>query len=224
MTSLTLIKGFNNPIHDSQVVFRQLLKAMSEPGTLKSVRSPESIETLYTSTFAVCQALMDQQTPLWLSPNFDTPNIKHNLHFHTGVPITEQHQDALFALVDATVIDTLDVFSQKESTDVTKDFFLDKSKGFSQGNSEYPEMGCTLIIQVSSIKDSLSDTTNLRLTGPGIESQHIVSISDLSPRLLDYLSNETGERNAAFPLGLDFIFIDHNQIVCLPRTTNVEVL
>lgn len=208
MTTPTLITGFQNPTHDSQGVFRQLLKAMSEPGTLVSVTSPESIETLYASTFAVCQALMDQQTPLWLSPKLDTKNIKHNLHFHTGVPVIGQSKDALFAVMNAT----------------EANLFQNVSQDFAQGTDEYPETGCTLIIQVNSIKNFLSDDINLRLTGPGIEEEHVVSISDLAPPLLDYLSNATGERNAPFPLGLDVIFIDQNQLVCLPRTTQVEVL
>ncbi|MGJ8647239.1 MAG: phosphonate C-P lyase system protein PhnH [Marinomonas colpomeniae] len=212
MTTPTLITGFQNPTHDSQGVFRQLLKAMSEPGTLVSVTSPESIETLYASTFAVCQALMDQQTPLWLSPKLDTKNIKHNLHFHTGAPVVEQSKDALFAVMDAEETGLFQTVSQ--------DFF----QSFFQGTDEYPETGCTLIIQVNSIKIVLSELSNLRLTGPGIEEEHLVSISDLAPPLLDYLSNTTGERNASFPLGLDVIFIDQNQLVCLPRTTQVEVL
>lgn len=208
MTTPTLITGFQNPTHDSQGVFRQLLKAMSEPGTLVSVTSPESIETLYASTFAVCQALMDQQTPLWLSPKLDTKNIKHNLHFHTGVPVVGQSKDALFAVMNAT----------------EANLFQNVSQDFAQGTDEYPETGCTLIIQVNSIKNFLSDDINLRLTGPGIEEEHVASISDLASPLLDYLSNATGERNASFPLGLDVIFIDQNQLVCLPRTTQVEVL
>lgn len=208
MTTPTLITGFQNPTHDSQGVFRQLLKAMSEPGTLVSVTSPESIETLYASTFAVCQALMDQQTPLWLSPKLDTKNIKHNLHFHTGVPVVGQSKDALFAVMNAT----------------EANLFQNVSQDFAQGTDEYPETGCTLIIQVNSIKNFLSDDINLRLTGPGIEEEHVASISDLASPLLDYLSNATGERNASFPLGLDVIFIDQNQLICLPRTTQVEVL
>jgi alpha-D-ribose 1-methylphosphonate 5-triphosphate synthase subunit PhnH len=208
MTAITLIKGFQKPTHDSQRVFRQLLKAMSEPGTLVYVDSPESIDSLHASTFAVCQAMMDQQTPLWLSPNFATPNIKHNLHFHTGVPIVEESQQSLFALISPAEIDSVERFPHV----------------FFQGTDEYPETGCTVIVQVHSVKDNVSKGVNLRLTGPGIETAQLVSISDLSPPLLNYLSNQTGERNGSFPLGLDFIFIDKNQLVCLPRTTQVEVL
>ncbi|MBJ7554101.1 phosphonate C-P lyase system protein PhnH [Marinomonas spartinae] len=208
MTTPTLVKGFQHIIHDSQIAFRQLLKAMSEPGSLVSVSSPEPIDHLNASTFAICQAMLDQQTPLWLSPHFHTTNIKHNLHFHTGVSIIDESQQALFALLCPGDLDS----------------FADLSQHFSQGTNEYPETGCTLIVQVSSIKDDLSDEGNLRLTGPGIETAKFVSISDLPLALLDYLSNQTGERNASFPLGLDFIFVDQTHLVCLPRTTQVEVL
>jgi alpha-D-ribose 1-methylphosphonate 5-triphosphate synthase subunit PhnH len=211
MTVPTLIKGFQQPTQDSQVVFRQLLKAMSEPGTIVSVGSPETVAPLYASTFAVCQGLMDQQTPLWLSPHFLTADIKHNLHFHTGVPIVEQGDKSVFALTTPYELQRCDLL-------------LASALGFSQGSSEYPETGCSVIIQVTQIAKTMAESGCLRLTGPGIERERFVLIDELPPALLDYLLDETGNRRATFPLGLDFIFVDPTQLMCLPRTTQVEVL
>ena len=210
-----LIMGFSNPVNDSQVIFRQLLKAMSEPGVCVQANSPALDLPLYGSTFAVCQTLLDQQTPLWLAPSLDTQAIKHNLHFHTGVTLTNSREDALFALASASEIDTFD--------------------DFLAGDHEYPELSCTVILQVDAVIAGKTDTihsseavtdiqpqelTQLRLTGPGIETEHCVSITNMTPSLLAYLV----ERQHKFPLGLDFILIDPAQFIALPRTTNVEVI
>ncbi|MCV2401821.1 phosphonate C-P lyase system protein PhnH [Marinomonas sp. C2222] len=211
-----LVKGFHSPTQDSQVVFRQILKAMSEPGTIVELHSAEAIENLYPSSFATCLSLMDQQTPLWLSPHFDSQKIKHNLHFHSGVTLTDQITDASFALLKSDELESLN--------DVAASFTSDNEKGFSQGSSEYPETGCTVLVQVKKIHSQQADATKLKLTGPGIESEKQVSLSTLPANFLSYLTNNSGVHHSAFPLGLDFIFLDQHQVFCLPRTTLVEVI
>ena len=217
MTTTNIIRGFHNPTHDSQKIFRYLLKAMSEPGTQVQVSSPEAPAPLYNSTFAVCQALLDQQTSLWLSPQLNTTEAQQNLHFHTGVVITKQHENAAFALLNSNELDHLTMLSNEHQP------------YFSHGSSEYPEVSCTLLIQVEHIEVIQSHSGHakameFRLTGPGIKTERLISISQLSLPLISYLTDSTGARKAQFPLGLDFIFIDPRQLICLPRTTKVEVL
>ncbi|TBR42521.1 phosphonate C-P lyase system protein PhnH [Marinomonas agarivorans] len=206
-----LVNGFHDPIADAQSTFRQLLKAMSEPGTLVQAAPAEAMDSLYGSTFALCQTLLDQQTSLWLSPRFCTNTILRNLHFHTGVNVVQQPQTALFALAAPTDIEQYEAFLV--------------------GNHEYPEQSCTLLLQVDRIQVNHADNhvlgdvpqdddmTLLSLTGPGIKTKHQVALSSLSESLLSYLSAP-----ATFPLGLDFIFVDPERFLCLSRTTNVEVI
>ncbi|BBB29286.1 phosphonate C-P lyase system protein PhnH [Neptunomonas japonica] len=218
MNAPTIIKGLVNPINDSQVVFRKLLKAMSEPGVIVNITSPEPLAHLYSSTFAICHALLDQQTPLWLSPELSTTEIKHNLHFHTGMPIANTQNAALFAIAYPNEISDMG--------------------DFSKGSSEYPEISCTLILQINSLAemprnqttDHVADqhvknrshhkNTTLKLSGPGIAQERYVHISDMTDLLIDYLV----ERPDSFPLGVDMIFATEQSLVCIPRTTHVEVV
>lgn len=71
-----------------------------------------------------------------------------------------------------------------------------------------------MIVQLASLEQGIA----LRLTGPGIEHQRIIS-PQLPPALLDYLLN----RPQRFPLGLDFLLTCGECLLALPRTTHVEV-
>jgi alpha-D-ribose 1-methylphosphonate 5-triphosphate synthase subunit PhnH len=193
---------------------------MSEPGCVVHLASPEALTHLYSSTFATCQALLDQQTLLWLSPEFNTADIRHNLHFHTGMAITDEPGNALFAIAYPDEISAISTFSS--------------------GSSEYPETGCTLMLQVNTVSAELVKNassqkniaseistelttealTTLKLSGPGISTERFVHISDLNDVFLNYLV----KRPDSFPLGIDLIFIAQQSLVCIPRTTRVEVL
>ncbi|TVO77863.1 phosphonate C-P lyase system protein PhnH [Sedimenticola selenatireducens] len=202
MQNTAIVAGFADPVSDAQQTFRKVLKAMSEPGVIVEAASPEALEHLYPSTFAVCQTLLDQQTPLWLSKEFSNPKIQHNLHFHTGMPLARQPLDAQFALAYAGEIATLD--------------------DFAKGTAEYPERNCTMILQVQAISASPStdqNSTTLKLSGPGIKTERQIAIAGLSQAVIRYLS----DRPDTFPLGIDFIFTAAQSLVAIPRTTQLEV-
>lgn len=202
-----LVKVFSEPVNDAQVVFRQVLKAMSEPGTIVKLPTTIALPPLYGSTFAICQTLLDQQTNLWLAPLFRTDSIKRNLHFHTGIRLEENKQKALFAITTPAEVNSY--------------------SDFLQGNHEYPEHSCTVLMQVDHIATGVNmennikanNTTQLQLTGPGIKTARHIVITNLTDDFLAYRSDL-----AAFPLGIDVIFVAPEQIVCLPRTTKVEVV
>lgn len=202
MQNTVIVAGFSDPVRDAQQTFRKVLKAMSEPGVIVAASSPEALLHLYPSTFAVCQTLLDQQTPLWLSKEFRNPEIQHNLHFHTGMPLAKHSMDAQFALAYAGEIATLD--------------------DFAKGTAEYPERNCTLILQVHTISNfpsTAQNSTTLKLSGPGIETERQIVIAGLSQTIIHYLT----ERPDPFPLGIDFIFTAEQSFVAIPRTTQLEV-
>jgi alpha-D-ribose 1-methylphosphonate 5-triphosphate synthase subunit PhnH len=66
---------------------------------------------------------------------------------------------------------------------------------------------------------TLGSGIQLRLTGPGIETQRIVHVGGIDPAFWD-------ARHAAirYPLGFDLILIDRATIIALPRSTTIEVL
>jgi alpha-D-ribose 1-methylphosphonate 5-triphosphate synthase subunit PhnH len=56
------------------------------------------------------------------------------------------------------------------------------------------------------------------LKGPGIEQEKTLHVTGLNEAWLQ----RRAFWNAAFPTGVDFILVSENQVVALPRTTQVQ--
>ncbi len=86
------------------------------------------------------------------------------------------------------------------------------------GTLAEPEKSATLLILLENIgKDG---GLALRLGGPGIKGERELRLHGLDAAWLA----QRKHWNAAFPLGVDFIFADEARIAALPRTTHVEVI
>jgi alpha-D-ribose 1-methylphosphonate 5-triphosphate synthase subunit PhnH len=193
--SLTgLCAGFDDPVHQSQTVFRSVLSAMSEPGTLQCLQEGETPEGIHSASYQICLALLDAETTLWISPALKTQALVSALRFHCGCSVVEAPDQADFALI-------------------TADFEGDLSF-FAQGNHEYPDRSTTLIVQVASLKAS----GDVLLRGPGIDGDRGVEITGLNEHWLAML---TANRKR-FPCGVDLVFTADIALMGLPRTTNVE--
>lgn len=97
---MTLLASFNHPVADAQRAFRRILKAMSEPGVMVSLPLQQGWGALSPAATALLLTLVDQESPVWLDAEIDNEQLRNNLRFHTGAPITTQ-QDAPFALSHA---------------------------------------------------------------------------------------------------------------------------
>lgn len=183
--------AFADPVLDAQKCFRAALKALSEPGTRQPLISVAAIEPLQAAGYALCLSLMDNDTPLWLAPAFDTPAIRANLTFHCGCPIVETREDAMFALLDAAALDDL--------------------SGFYAGSERYPDQSCTLLIQL----DRLDRGPALSWQGPGIDGSRLVGLP-LKPAFWQ----QRAARND-FPRGLDALFCAEGEVLGLPRSTRI---
>lgn len=191
MSAQLLQPAFAEPVLDAQRGFRAALKALAGPGLIQTLQATPSLEGLAPATYALCLALLDVDTPLWLAPSFDTPLIRANLAFHCGCPLTTHREDARFALLAA-------------------DDLLDLS-GFDHGNDRYPDQSCTLLVQLP----SLDGGAGLCWRGPGIESEHAVALP-----LADGFWHERERRNE-FPRGLDVFFAAGHELIGLPRSTRI---
>ncbi len=204
MSQLDLVPGFSAPVDAAQGLFRQLLKAMSEPGSLIDTTLEQPLERLDPATFGVCQTLLDQTCGLWLSPAFEGEAIRRNLGFHTGVRLVGERAEAQFALCHPDDLHDLE--------------------GFGRGSAEYPESSCTLILQVERLDNAsaaaAAGATTLRLQGPGIESSRYLVVAPLPAVLAAYLQ----QRPDPFPLGLDLILVAGRKLACVPRSSQVEVI
>jgi len=192
---MSLVASFQNPVADAQYSFRRILKALSEPGVSVALPAVQSFGALCPASTCVLLTLIDQDTPLWISPQLDDDVLRHNLRFHTGAVLTNEPRDVSFALAEGS-LDSATLLA------------------FPCGDEMSPELATSVIVQV----DALTGGQPLRLRGPGIESTRVIS-PVLPDAVREYLLN----RPHRFPLGLDFMFTCGEQLIALPRTTHVEV-
>ena len=205
----TLAPGFTDPVHDTQVVFRSLLGALSRPGTIATIETPLPAATSEPrassgrssdapraglAVFAALLTLCDYATPVWLAQ--PDAALASALRFHADAPLAATPREAAFAYVhDAAALPALDAFAC--------------------GTPESPEQSATVFVRV----DSLTDGPSLTLRGPGIESTHTAAPTGLLARFWE----ERAALAPLFPCGIDFYFVCGAQIMGLPRTTRVEV-
>ena len=188
--------GLANPVLDSQRIFRGLLDALSHPGRIVSVAAEEAAPgPLHPATVAVCLALVDLETPLWLDPAGRAPDVVEHLRFHCGCPIVEEPGRAHFAVI-----------TDPES--------MPPIEAFDPGTDEYPDRSATVIVQAR----ALALGEGRRLTGPGIESESRLEAAGLPERFWDGIRANHGR----FPRGVDVLLTAGARLTALPRTTRVE--
>ncbi len=189
----------NDPVHDSQRLFRQLLAALSEPGTLHTLEAPTPPEGgIGTALWGTLLTLCDLDVRVWLAAELDTPALREALLFHTGCRLTDEPTQADYALVTpATMRDAPD---------------------FAQGSDEHPERSTTLLVALDTLVTADSAGGSWRLSGPGIPGQRALSVGERARPLMRQLA-ASRER---FPRGLDAILACGKRLVALPRTTRLE--
>ena len=84
------------------------------------------------------------------------------------------------------------------------------------GSLASPEQSATLLVHVSALE---AGDLQLGLTGPGIKEKQVCNIQGLDS---DWLVKRESWV-CGFPLGVDLILLDQQQLMALPRTTRVEV-
>lgn len=187
--------GFGDPVIGAQRVFRVILDAMARPGRIGTVADPlDPPAPLSVGTAALCLALADHDTPLWLAPEIRNPATAAFLRFHCGSPIVDDPAQAAFAIAGAAGVPALDRFAI--------------------GDDAWPETSTTLIVQV----DDLAAGHGLRLAGPGIETEHRLAAAGLRDGIWD----EWEANRALFPCGIDLVLVAGSRLAALPRTTAVR--
>lgn len=192
---VTLAPGLADPVHDAQAQFRDLLHAMSRPGTVVRLRRtlPAPPSPLAAATYALLLGLADHDTALWLDSS--SSEVQATLGFHTGARWVENPAKATFAVVaQGKTLPPLDRFAQGEQDD--------------------PDRSSTVIVQV----DSLRAGRELRLQGPGIQGEAWLCVAGLPENFVEMV--EANRR--LFPLGVDLVLVAGAEIACLPRTTRLE--
>jgi len=195
--------GFGDPVIASQRVFRVILDALSRPGRIGTVTEAlDPPAPLAAGTAALCLALADHDTPLWLSPELRNPATTAFLRFHCGSPIVDDPAQAAFAIANADTVPALDRFGI--------------------GDDAWPETSTTLVVQVDELAAPLAAPLaaggGLFLSGPGIQSEHRLSVAGLRDGIWD----EWEANRGLFPCGIDLVLVAGTRLAALPRTTAVR--
>jgi alpha-D-ribose 1-methylphosphonate 5-triphosphate synthase subunit PhnH len=188
--------GFADPVFDSQATFRAALDALARPGRvvpLAPLLTPPA--PLNPTAAALCLALADLDTPLWLDPAADSAAVRDYLRFHSGAPLVAGRADATFAVLAAPA--------------TAADF-----EGFAPGTPEYPDRSATLIVQVA----GFAEAGGVTLSGPGIESHRGLAVDGLPEGFWTWAR----ANHAGYPLGVDVLFAAPDRVAGLPRSTAVE--
>lgn len=143
---------------------------------------------------AVCLTLLDGDTTLWTDLDTGSPVLPW-LRFHCGCPVIDATGRSDFALATAAGR-------------------LPPLEAFRRGTDEAPETAATVILQV----EALDAIGGCRLRGPGIPEHRSLAVAGLPAGFW----NQRRQVCAAFPMGLDFIFVCGDEVAALPRTTQVE--
>lgn len=202
----TLGRGFAQPVHAAQQVFRAVLEAMSRPGRVQALPSSElaALEPpgLSRGLISVLLSLLDAETSLWLAPPLDTPAALAYLRFHTGVRVHERPQAAAFVAMAA---------AQARA---------DLWATLNAGSDEAPQSGTTLIVEVDALASTaMAGAPVLELRGPGIADRQSVCVAGLAAdfwRAREAMASE-------YPRGIDLILCCGEHLAALPRTTRVSL-
>ena len=142
--------GFKNKSIDAAKSFRILMDLLAHPGKIGTLGLCSPPKPLSISAGAILLTLCDPDTPIYLTLNYNTSNIKDWINFHTGAGIVDQ-SEALFAFG-----------SWNELLPLTD---------FPIGTPEYPDRSTTIIAEVETLKNS-----EFVLSGPGIRGKALLSV------------------------------------------------
>ena len=190
-----LLSGFADPVMDAQQVFRATLSALAEPALPVDVAVDLPGMGVTTTALAVALALLDIDTPLWVSSSIDEA-MRAYLRFHTGVRFVDDPHEAAFALVpSAAELPRLGVFNA--------------------GTAISPEMSTTVIVGV----DDFASGTEATLDGPGFASPRRLAPAGFdTDRWRELVIN-----HQRFPVGVDLLVCSTRQVVGLPRSTRITI-
>lgn len=197
---MTIQSGFSKPVLDSQACFRQVLTALSEPGSINNLGYHIGFGPLDASVCQIILSLCDNHTQLFVDPSSviesqsTLDKVIENIKFHTDTKISDK-SSADFVVTNAN------------APFVAEDY--------KSGCEMYPENSATILL----ITNTLESGPLLQLSGPGIEHTQQVRVGNIHSSLLDALIKPAFK----YPLGQDFIICCGEQIVAISRSTKVEI-
>lgn len=205
MTSLSLLPAFADETTDSQVTFRNILKAMSEPGIILDIDSSSALhDSRYSKNidqnklsclWSIAQTLLDSDCSVFVYPSISEKSFLQSLIFYTGVCISRDVKEADFIFM-------------------SMDEFKDLNE-FNIGGIEKPHLSTTALVYV----ETITDEAQIILSGPGIKQSRSLALAGLDEEKASLLQNN----HKLYPCGIDFIFCSDTKMTAIPRSTKIRI-
>ncbi|MGH1440410.1 MAG: phosphonate C-P lyase system protein PhnH [Cellvibrionaceae bacterium] len=157
-----LMPIFENDVDESQLLFRKILKSMSEPGKIFPI---ENDGDKYSSIWAVAQVLLDSDCSVALYPSITQSSFSRSVSFYTSASIIEDKKKADFVFM-----------SLNELSNISH---------FKLGTLESPHTSTTVVVLV----DELAINEQIKLSGPGIKDERDLFISNISVQQIKLLKD-----------------------------------
>jgi len=192
-----LTGGFDDPVFQSQSVFRKVLDAFARPGTI--VEIPPVVTAprpLFAATAAFICTFADEGTPIHVDRSVvDAEAALDWIRFHTDAPIAADPREAAFAIL-----------ADPNNVPPFSDFHL--------GTAEYPDRSTTILIQMS----DFSGKDSLMLEGPGIDG---AASFNPHPLPADFVERMRANRTL-YPRGVDVVLASPHALAALPRSLRIN--
>ncbi|MCV2367592.1 phosphonate C-P lyase system protein PhnH [Roseateles oligotrophus] len=205
-------RGFTEPVFGAQQVFRQLLDAMALPGRVHELAAVDSGVQLPTKAFGLAMTLslltlLDAESPLHLAAELGSKAAAAYFRFHCGAKLAEP------GLAQFTAVQAADLATPNLGTPIWQALPL--------GSDEQPQLGGTLLLEVSGLdeKQALAGAALLTLRGPGIASEQTLAVQGLPPEFWRW-------RQAllpAFPRGIELMLCCGSRLAAIPRSTLITL-
>lgn len=193
---MDLKPAFPDPVLDSTESFRVIMEAMAKPAFVHEF--PLSMEVPGAIGAAAGQVLLtmaDGDTPLWIAPELKDAALDLWIRFHTGCPLVETPEEAVFALVSPETDP-----GQLEKLPI--------------GSPEYPDRGATVIL----VSGALKANDGPICSGPGFKEPRRIDFDGACPALWSLI----GASRMDYPAGLDWLLVSGQSLAALPRSTKLE--
>ncbi|MTH53512.1 phosphonate C-P lyase system protein PhnH [Bacillus mangrovi] len=186
-------------VHDIQKTYRKLIDTMARPGTMTSIREQAQLAEGYDgkngALVLLALTLLDPEVTFYVEgdPDGSLSGLMNELTYAKAAPPEEA--DFIFVLMQAGAAG-LERMIQSAKT----------------GTHRNPDQSATILAEA----EALGTGEELLLRGPGIDRSRLIAM-----KLPGSWIQHRAEKNAEYPLGVDFIITDSENLLCLPRTAQI---
>lgn len=187
--------GFSDPVYEAQRVFQLLQEAMAQPGVPVELDPVPVVAPLNAASMAICLAMLDGETPLWLDKAARLKRLEQHLLYHCDCILVDDPGEARYAVASGPTA----------SPPLSRCGPIDEETG----------EGTILVIQVPSLTGAESGVS-LAVDGAPPRPLGIVGLPE------DFW-RQPGLEMGAFDRQVDLVFTHGSELLALPRSIQISL-